>query len=99
MYCKFFRIPYILQSEGGLAKNQKNIKEKNILSEKILKWCVENKELVINCPYNKITTTLKPMLDYFQINDIRSIFICFNVKNRKDLLTYLKNYLINENIC
>lgn len=80
-------------------KHQNNIEEKAILGEKILKWCTENKDIVMSCPYNKITTTLKPMLDYFEINDIRSIFICFNVSGRKELLTYLKNYLINENIC
>lgn len=61
--------------------------------------CKQNKDLIINCPYNKITTTLQPMLNDFDINDIRTIFVCFNVKGRKELLTYLKTYLINENIC
>lgn len=53
----------------------------------------------MNCPYNKITTTLKPMLDNFQIIDIRNIFVCFDMTNRRELLTFFKEYLIKENIC
>ena len=80
-------------------KHRKNVENKIILGLKILSWCEENRELIMNCPYNKITTTLRPMLEYFSIKDIRNIFICFNVQSRKELLTYLKNHLINENIC
>lgn len=83
----------------GQIKHQKNIRDKRKLSAEILKWCHENSDLIINCPYNKITTTLKPMLEQFNIKDIRSIFICFDVSSRKELLTYLKNYVINENVC
>lgn len=81
------------------AKHERNLASKSILKLKILEWCQDNQELILNCPYNKITPTLKPMLKYFNIQDIRNIFICFGVKNRKELLTYLKNYLISENIC
>lgn len=85
--------------ELGEIKHQNNIESKKDLGNKILAWCKQNKDLIINCPYNKITTTLQPMLNDFDINDIRTIFVCFNVKGRKELLTYLKTYLINENIC
>lgn len=83
----------------GEIKHQNNLKYKKELSEKILKWCVDNNKTIINCPYNKITTTLQPMLDRFDIKDIRNIFVCFNVNSRKELLNYLKEYLIKENIC
>jgi hypothetical protein len=53
----------------------------------------------LQCPYNKITSSLKPLLDYVDCKDMRNLFVCFNVKNRKEFLTYLKNFLIKENIC
>lgn len=85
--------------ELSKIKHQQNIETKKELGDKILQWCQQNKDLIINCPYNKITTTLRPMLDAFNINDIRGIFICFNVNGRKELLKYLQDYLIDENIC
>lgn len=81
------------------AKHQDNLNRKKELSKEILKWCENNSQIILNCPYNKITTTLKPMLDTFNINDIRNIYVCFDVKNKKEFLTYLKNHLIKENIC
>lgn len=81
------------------TKHQKNLENKKKLSKEILEWCKDNSQIIMNCPYNKITTTLKPMLDNFQIKDIRNIFVCFDVTNRRELLAFFKEYLIKENIC
>lgn len=88
-----------------LAENKhiNNLNNKQIIAQDILLWCEDNYNIVINCPMNKIVTTLQPMLDIIymkhNIQDIRSLFICFNVKNKKEFIMFLKNYLINENIC
>ena len=79
--------------------HKRNVAQKAELSKEIVKWCKNNKQLIENCPYNKITSTLSPMLDYFNINDIRSVFICFGVHNRREFLSYLKQSVIEENIC
>jgi group I intron endonuclease len=71
-----------------------NMKMKKAMKEDIVKWCLNNKDLVINCPYNKIEPTLKPLMKYLSIKDLRSIFICFSVKNKKELLNCLKSLLL-----
>lgn len=72
------------------------------IREDAVKWCIEHKEKVLNCPYNKIITNLQPMLDILKckhgVNDIRTLCKSFYVNGRKDLLTTLKN-ILNENIC
>lgn len=84
-------------------KHADNIKQKQEITKFILNWCVENKNIIINCPYNKITTTLKHLLskikEKYNIKDFRSLFICFNVTSRKEFLSFLKNYIAKENIC
>ena len=44
---------------------------------------------------------LEMLYDKYNIKDIRSIFTCFNVKNRKELLKELQNLIIisKENVC
>lgn len=37
---------------------------------------------------------LKPLMKYLSIKDLRSIFICFSVKNKKELLNCLKSLLL-----
>jgi len=83
----------------GKEKHLKNLSDKKELGYEILQWCRDNSDIIMQCPYNKITTNLEPMLVYFGIKDIRNIFLCFNVSSRKELLKYLKDYLIKENIC
>ena len=84
---------------NGEIIHRKNVENKTKLREEILKWCKCNCDVIKNCPYNNISKTLSPMLDYIGIRDIRAIFICFDVHSRKDLLSYLKGYLDKENIC
>lgn len=82
-----------------------NLKKKMVIKEDIIAWCLNNEKIVLNCPYNNIRNTLKPLntilVEKYGIKDFRSIFICFNVKNMKSLLDVLKNTinLSKENVC
>ena len=71
-----------------------NLRLKQEIKEFIVEWCSQNQTLVSKCPSNKITTTLKPLLDLlfceYGIEDIRSYFICFGVKNKKEFLECIK---------
>lgn len=69
----------------------------------IIKWAIENKEIVIDCPYNKISSILNPLYillkDKYNITDKRTISNLFDTNSRKQFLKILKNYLISKNIC
>lgn len=88
---------------GRIAKIEKNKLLKKEIFIDILSWAKNNKDLILNCPYNKIVSTFKPLLviieQKYNIIDIRSLFSCFNVKSKKEFLKYLKDYIIKENIC
>lgn len=85
--------------------HNRNLEIKKEVKETITEWAMNHEELIMNCPKNKITTTLSELLDLvyekYNIKDIRSIFICFNVKNKKELLNELQNLIIisKENVC
>lgn len=88
------------------ASHLKNLQLKSTIKQDIDNWVLENQELVLSCPYNKITTTLKPLLELIQnkygIKDIRTLFICYRgVSSRKEFLDKLKNiiYISKENVC
>lgn len=89
---------------GAEKSHKNNVEFKKIVKQDIIEWVLNNQDCVINCPYNKIVTTLSGMMDMllskYNIMDIRSIFICFNVNNRKELLNELKKIVISkENVC
>lgn len=84
----------------------KNLRLKSTIKHKIEEWTLENRSLVLNCPYNKIVPTLQPLLDLMQveygIKDIRSLFACYeNVKSKKEFLNALKHVIdiSKENVC
>ena len=83
----------------------RNVERKVIIKEDIVKWLLENESTVLNCPYNKISTTLsdlkKLLNDKYNIMDLRTIYICFDVKNLKSLLDKFKEVIIisKENVC
>lgn len=86
--------------------HKKNIERKKIIKDDIINWVLDNEEAVLNCPYNKITTTLSGLRDMlfekYNIKDIRTIYICFDeTKSRKELLDRLKEiiYISKENVC
>lgn len=79
-----------------------NVKRKEIIKKDIIEWVLNNKIIVNECPYNRITNALsglqETVLDKYGLKDLRSIFICFNVKNKRELLDELKK-ISKENIC
>ena len=70
----------------------------------VIQWTIENKELVLATPYNRINTTIKPMTDEiyreFNVKDFRVISSAvFGIdRGRKELLRFMKQ-LCNENVC
>lgn len=84
--------------------HKKNIENKTQIKNEIVEWVLNNKEIVYSCPYNKISSTLSELhdmiFDKFNIKDWRSVYICFDVKNLKELLDKLKEIITSkENIC
>lgn len=91
---------------SSIASHEKNIQLKKTIKHDIEQWVFSNENIVLNCPYNKITTTLKPLLEFIQdkydIKDIRNLFACYpNINSRKAFLDKLKNiiYISKENVC
>ena len=57
-------------------------------------WVIENREIVENCPLNKISTNLMPLLKITKIDDWRTLTKAVaNTQSRKEFLLYLKNYV------
>ncbi|MBD7983176.1 restriction endonuclease [Sporosarcina sp. Sa2YVA2] len=99
------------ECSGTVAmKNATNVyvmKRKNIHSEikkYVIQWSLENKEIVLSTPFNKINSTIKPMTEEilyrFDVKDFRVISrAVFGIdKGRKELLKYMKR-LCSENVC
>ena len=84
----------------------RNIKRKKVIRQDIIKWILENQDLVLSCSYNKISSTLIELQNLIKekygIKDWRSIYICFDkATSLKSLLDEFKN-IINiskENVC
>lgn len=76
--------------------HQNNLNKKEIIKKDILDWVSSNKDIVLSCQKNKISTVLEPLLNFIKekygIKDFRSLFICFKVGNRKDFLDKLKEF-------
>lgn len=90
-----------------LATNSYVEKRKSIhdgIKSYIIQWTMENKDLVLSTPFNKINSTIKPMTDeiyrQYNVKDIRVISSAvFGVdRGRKELLRFMKQ-LCNENVC
>ena len=91
--------------KSARINHENNLKRKEVIKDNIIQWVLNNQEIVLNCPKNKINCTLnglKNMLyDVYNIKDLRSIFICFDVKNLKSLLDKLIEIIdiSKENVC
>ena len=90
--------------EAAKMTHQRNIIKKVMIKEDIVDWVGNNKELVLNCPKNKIRNTLSGLINMVEekygIKDFRSIFSCFdNVTNMKTSLQELQNIIPKENVC
>lgn len=85
--------------------HERNIERKKIIKNDVIKWVFDNEDIVLKCPYNKISTNFKGLREMlhnkYNIKDLRTIFICFDVKNLKELLDKLKDtiYISKENVC
>jgi group I intron endonuclease len=65
-------------------------------------WVKQNKEIIIQCPYNKIETNIQNLLqliyEEYNIKDLRTITLAYcSTQSRKEFLKQLK--LFCENIC
>lgn len=76
--------------KATLVTHNKNVKTKNLIRDSIIKWCTENKDVVMNCPRNRISTTLSDLFimlhEKYGYKDKRSYYLCFNVKSLKEFL-------------
>jgi hypothetical protein len=84
--------------------HENNIIHKKEIKKDIEKWVLQNKNLVLNCPKNKIRATLSSLINIinkkYEIKDFRSLFTCFdNVHNMKSFLIELQNIIPEENVC
>ncbi|MDE5412267.1 restriction endonuclease [Alkalihalobacterium chitinilyticum] len=67
------------------------------IREYIIKWSIENKDIVQATPLNKIKTTIKPLLDEiekkFEVRDIRVVSksVFGEAKGRKELIKFMKD--------
>ena len=91
--------------QSAKALHERNLQRKSIIKKDILKWALDNYAIVLACPFNKINSSLvglkRLLFDRYEIKDLRSVFICFDVKNYKELLLKLKKYVctFKENVC
>lgn len=74
------------------------------IKEYIIQWSRQNKNLVRKTPYNKITTTIHPLLEdiqkQFGVKDIRVISkaVFGKDRGRKELLRFMKS-VCDEKVC
>lgn len=83
-----------MSEKAAIKIHQGNVDNKKKIKDTILKWCLENKDLVKNCPKNKISTTLSGLFDIlyneYGLKDRRSYYLCFGSKSLKDFLEQLQ---------
>ena len=81
--------------EANVKKSQDTLKEIKNIS---LDWALNNKEVVLNIPYNRISPNLKPLFKIIKENteivDARTIAkgICGKT-SKKEMLSFLKDYV------
>ena len=70
----------------------------------IIEWSINNRDIVLNTPLNKIKTTIAPLINdiekYFGVKDFRVISKATfgEDRGRKELIIFMKN-VCNENVC
>ena len=83
-----------------LIANKRNLEETNkkdmLITEIVIQWSIQNCNLILNCPKNKITPTLQDMINKVYtstgVKDLRSIAraVCKS-KSKIELLKYLQD--------
>lgn len=88
---------------AAVMSHERNLDRKRDIAEDILDWAFANREYVMSCKFNDITNHYKPLTDYlyekYGIFDLRSIYICFDVRNKREFAQSLINIVSEENIC
>lgn len=83
--------------------HERNLIRKCEIASDIIDWAYKNKNEVLKCKLNNITNSYKPLINYidnkYGISDLRSMFMCFDVHNKKEFAKTLKNIVSEENIC
>lgn len=102
--------PYLDEGRETMSINRENSRKE--LQSFVYEWSLNNKDIIINTPYNKITTNLKELYDNienkFNISDARTISKSVlspedrvgrssRVQySRKDMLKHLKEFVKNQ---
>ncbi|KXS45388.1 MAG: Uncharacterized protein AWU54_405 [Candidatus Frackibacter sp. T328-2] len=86
----------ILGAEKARAmKADKKKLERRVIRDSAEDWALENKDVVLNTPYNRISSGLQSLYqlleDNLDIKDERTVSRAFGVEGRKELLGILKN--------
>lgn len=83
--------------------HERNLELKRDIAEDIIDWAFRNKSYVLRCKMNDVTNHFKPLTDFlydkYGIFDLRSLYICFDVRNKKEFAQTLINIVSEENIC
>lgn len=83
-------------------KIEANKRQHEEMSADIVKWTIENKEIVVTCPMNKIESTLFDLKteigNKYGVKDFRSIMSCFGITSRKEFVHKLREIVNEENV-
>jgi hypothetical protein len=86
---------YMKGLNAAKEANAKQIAEKDSKNiERVKEWVINNKDLLINVKYNKLTF-LSDLANYLNLKDVRSVQRIFNAKNRKELVNKLIEIMNN----
>ena len=86
------------------ANRIKKERQRNAIRSSIIEWGIVNKEVVLNCPFNKVESTYSGLIESIRseygIKDFRCIVYCvIGSYNKKQFAKYMMNVCNKENIC
>ncbi|TYR75618.1 restriction endonuclease [Rossellomorea vietnamensis] len=94
-------IAIVIATNASMVKRQQVHKE---IQNYIIQWSKDNKDLVQSTPFNKIKSSINPLIDQihyrFGVKDFRVISksVFGEDRGRKELLRFMKN-ICDENVC
>lgn len=95
---------YIGLEKANEANRVQKERQRNAIRSKIIEWGIANKEIVLNCPFNKIESTYSELIESIRseygIKDFRCMIYCvIGSYNRKEFAKYMMDVCNKENIC
>lgn len=85
--------------KNALFINELNhLENKNIRKEKVIKWILNNKEIILKAKFNNLQF-LEDLVQYVGVKDIRTVMESFDEKSSKRRFIKILQSIINENIC